>query len=87
MSLLFGDDTSPEMEAFLIEGYRRMSPSEKLKRVVEMNRTVQLLAVARIREQYPRATEHEVKMRLGALWLGAETMREVLGWDPDREGY
>ena len=60
MSLLFGDDTSPEAEAILMEGYRRMSPTQKLRRVLDLNRTVQILALARIREQYPNADAREV---------------------------
>ncbi len=87
MSLLFGDDTSPEAEAILIEGYRRMSPSQKLQRVLDLNRTVQILALARIREQYPEANAREVKLRLASLWIDAKIMRSVFGWDPELEGY
>ncbi len=31
------NDTSPEARQFLIEGYRRMSPADKLARVVSLN--------------------------------------------------
>jgi hypothetical protein len=30
-------DTAPEVERVLLEGYRRMSPAEKLRRVEELN--------------------------------------------------
>jgi hypothetical protein len=87
MSLLFGEDTSLEAEAILIQGYRRMSPAQKLRRVEDLTRTVQLMALARIRAQYPSATEQEVKLRLASLWLDADTMRTVFGWDPSVQGY
>ncbi len=35
------NDTNPKIEAFLIEGYRKMSPSQKLERVKALTRTVQ----------------------------------------------
>ncbi|MBA2245339.1 MAG: hypothetical protein H0W11_10310, partial [Gemmatimonadetes bacterium] len=41
-------DTSPDAERVLLEGYRRMSPREKLQRVVALNRTLEQLARARI---------------------------------------
>jgi Ser/Thr protein kinase RdoA (MazF antagonist) len=87
MSILFGEDTSPEAEAILIQGYRRMSPAQKLHRVEDLTRTVQLMALARIRTQHPNATEREVKLRLASLWLDAETMRTIFGWDPSVQGY
>lgn len=81
------NDTSPEIERLLIEGYRRMSPSQKLRRVSEMTLAVQQLALARIKRQYPDRTEHEYRLRLASLWLGRETMCKVFGWDPEIEGY
>ena len=42
-------DTHPTVEALIIEGYRRMSPAQKLARVAALTRTVQELALADIR--------------------------------------
>jgi hypothetical protein len=28
-------------------------------------------------------SDQEIKLRLAAMWLPAETMRRVFGWDPD----
>jgi hypothetical protein len=80
-------DTSPEAEAFLIEGYRRMSPAEKLRRVASLNRALKELAAARIRAQYGDIPDDEMRLRLGALRLGRETMVKVFGWDPDEKGW
>jgi len=60
-------DTSPEAREFLDEGYRRMSPTEKLKRVASLNRALAALQKARIRAQYGEISEEEMRMRLGAL--------------------
>lgn len=80
-------DTSPEAEAFLIEGYRRMSPTDKLRRVESLNRALVKLAAARIRAQYGDIPEDEMRLRLGALRLGRETMIKVFGWDPEVKGW
>ena len=80
-------DTSPHIQKMLIAGYRRMSPQHKLKRVNELTKAVQQLALARIRKQYGMLSEQELHLRLAALWLDRETMIRVFQWDPHREGY
>jgi len=79
-------DTPPHVQEILIRGYRSMSPKQKMKRVSELNKTVLLLARARIRKQYAGVPKREQDLRLGALWLGREKMIQVFGWDPDKEG-
>lgn len=80
-------DTPPEVEAILLEGYRRMSPAEKLGRVLDLNRAVEDLARARLRKQYgPNLPEREERLRLAALHLDRETMIRVFDWDPEVHG-
>ncbi|HEX9669273.1 MAG TPA: hypothetical protein VGC93_07280 [Thermoanaerobaculia bacterium] len=80
-------DTAPEVEAILLEGYRRMSPAEKLGRVLDLNRAVEELARARLRKQYgPDLSEREERLRLAALHLDRETMIRVFDWDPEVHG-
>ncbi|MDD3926906.1 MAG: hypothetical protein PHT33_09635 [bacterium] len=83
----YARDTSPQIQEILIEGYRRMSPQEKLKRVTELTKAVQQLALARILQQYGPCSEREQRLRLAALWLDRETMIRVFNWDPEAEGY
>ncbi|MCL0082665.1 hypothetical protein M1O14_03015 [Dehalococcoidia bacterium] len=64
-----------------------MTPRQKMQRVNELNRTVQQLALLRIRKQYGDISEREQMLRLAALWLDRETMTKVFDWDPDKEGY
>jgi hypothetical protein len=80
-------DTSPTAEQFIIKGYRAMSPSRKLERVVALNRALDDLAAARLRAQYGSAmTERELRLRLAALRLDADTMRTLFNWDPSTRG-
>jgi len=86
MARTLSRDTSPEAEAIIIAGYRRMSPTEKLERVRQMTQAVQQMALTRLREQYPEATERELVLRLASLWIPRDLMIRAFGWDPDRQG-
>jgi len=71
----------------MIEAYRRMTPGEKLQRVVDLNRTAEAFALARIRQQYgPDLTEREENLRLASLYLDRETMIRAFDWDPEVHG-
>jgi len=61
--------------------------AQKLRQVSELTRMVQELALCDIRRRHPHADEREQQLRLASRWLDAETMRQVFGWDLDREGY
>jgi hypothetical protein len=76
-------DTSPEMEAYVAEGYRRMSPAAKIARVVALNGALLSLAEADERRRHPNADQREIDLRVAARWLDAETMRRAFDWDPE----
>ena len=80
-------DTSPKIKKILIEGYRKMTPQEKFKRVAELNYSVQQMALARIRQKYKGLTEKEELLRLASLWLDKEMMIKVFDWNPQEKGY
>ncbi|MFP4027836.1 MAG: hypothetical protein ACLFWL_08605 [Candidatus Brocadiia bacterium] len=80
-------DTSPEARKVLIEGYRRMSPAEKMQQVSELSKAIRQAALMRIRRQYGEMSEREEKLRLASLWIDRETMIRAFGWDPEEEGY
>lgn len=86
MSKLF-PGTDPKSIQILVEGYRRMSPSEKLKRVIEMTNMTRALALTDIRRRHPDADARECDLRLASRMIPADLMRKAFGWDPDREGY
>ncbi|MFO0572248.1 MAG: hypothetical protein U0263_41885 [Polyangiaceae bacterium] len=77
------NDTHPAIEAMVVEGYRRMTPSQKLERVQQLNETVLQLAAARIRREHPGIEERELRLRLAALWLPRETLIKAFSWDPE----
>ena len=82
------EDTPATIERRLVEGYRRMSPTERIGRVASLNRAVMELARARLRKQYGDSlTERELRLRVAALHLPRETMIRVFEWDPRERGY
>lgn len=71
----------------LVEGYRRMTPREKLERVADLNRAVRALALAGIRQRHGTdLAPEEERIRLAALALDRDTLIRVCGWDPDEHG-
>lgn len=81
---------SPPISGFLpgeedqrIEHYRAMSPAEKFAEVAALTRLQTEQQRADIRARYGDIPEEEMRIRLGVLRLGRETVMKVLGWDPD----
>jgi hypothetical protein len=80
-------DTPVAVERMVVDGYRRMSATQKLERVVAMNRALVQLSRARIRAQYGAdLSERELLLRLAALRLDRELMVAAFGWDPLTHG-
>lgn len=72
----------------MLAGLRRMTPAEKIQRIVELNRAVETMAAAGIRSRYGAdLSERELRLRLAALRLPRETMIKVFDWDPEEKGY
>ncbi len=84
---LKNSDTPKHIQKKLIEGYRKMTPQQKMQRVNELTKAVQQLALARIRKKYGNISEREQQLRLGALWLPRETMIRVFDWDSEQQSY
>jgi hypothetical protein len=72
-------DTTPEAEAFLFAYWREAPAWEKWQRMVELNHSARLLAVAGLRSRYPDASEAEIRRRLADLLLGPELAARVYG--------
>jgi hypothetical protein len=76
------DDTSEDARRHLDELLRRMTPAEKMKRVLELTRVARGLALSRMAEADPDASEAELRRRLALELLPpdlARIMRERLG--------
>ena len=59
------------------DAIRRMTPEERVRRVEDLNRTVDTLAEAGIRDAHPRASDREVFLRLAIRKLGRDTARRL----------
>ena len=81
------DDTDPAIKALLIEGYRRMSPSQKMERVRALTRAVQELALADIRPRHPDVDDRERALRLASRWIEPDLMVRAFAWDVRMVGY
>jgi hypothetical protein len=79
-------DTDPGAEAVMIEGLRRMTPGQRLRRAFDLCATAIALARTGLRRRHGDLPEREMRLRLAALWLDAPTMRRVYGWDPTARG-
>ena len=78
-------DTSPEVEAILIDLLRQAPAWRKFIMVGELNATVKQFSLAGIRERHPNATEREIKRHLADLLLGEDLAAAVYGeWDEFR---
>lgn len=85
---LGASDTDPEINRILLEENRRRTPQQRLQQVFELNKTVEMMALAGIRQRHGTdLPAREEQLRLAALRLDREIMVEVFGWDPKVEGY
>jgi hypothetical protein len=73
------NDTAPEIDALLVEAYRRMSAAQKLERVRVLTRTVQALAQSDVRRRYPDADSRVHDLLVASRWIGPELMRRAFG--------
>lgn len=80
-------DTHPALEPIIIEGFRKMPPSQRFKMAMEMSEAIRDLAKIGILKRHPGISDEELQKRLGALLLGRELSIKVNGWDPEAEGY
>lgn len=77
-SLLFSD-TSPEAEAVLLDGLRRMPGWRKLQVVGQLNARMRTLLLAGLRARHPTAGPTELHRRLADLLLGPALAEAALG--------
>ena len=79
-------DTSPEAEAVRFELLRRMSPSDKARRVSTLTAAASHWALCGLRQRFPRATQSELLLRLAVLRLGDDAVDRAYGWRAGRDG-
>jgi hypothetical protein len=74
-------DTSDAVEALLVEAHRRMTPQQKIQRVLDCNAASEAVAAAGVRARHGALGDRELRLRLAALRLDRETMRRAFGWE------
>lgn len=72
-------DTPPDVLGVMSSLYRRMSPSEKLRRVRDLTLAANELALEGLRKRHPREAESELLLRLARIRLGDELVDEAYG--------
>ena len=76
-------DTTPEAEAVLFKLWRETPAWRKLEVMEGLNRTARQLALAGLRQRFPKASPQELRRRLAAILLGEEMACRVYGPLPD----
>ena len=76
-------DTTPEAEAVLLKLWRETPAWRKLEVMEGLNRTARQLALAGLRQRFPKASPQELHRRLAAILLGEEVASLVYGPLPD----
>lgn len=76
-------DTSERADEVQFEILRRMTVQQRAEVFTQLCLSVQELAIAGLRRQYPNATEDELLLRLAARRLGNDVVRRVWGWAPE----
>ena len=65
-------DTSPEIQARLDEHYRAMTPLQRLRRCLALREASHQLAMAYLRQEFPEASELELRIRVALRTLPKE---------------
>lgn len=71
------EDTAPEVERLLIERYRHMTPSERLREMQQMNDFARSLVEADVRRRFPSASKSEQQKEVLKRYLPADVLEKV----------
>lgn len=72
-------DTTEQIDRFVFDGLRRMTPGERLRLAAEASIALEQLAIAALRDEFPDASEEELRRRAGAIRLGPDLTRRAFG--------
>ena len=71
------NDTHPEVERILIEGYRKLSPTQRFRMTCGMMDSGRRQVIRGIRDREPHLTDAEFRYRFAQLWLGEEIAAKI----------
>lgn len=72
-------DTSPEAWKVYLEAQRRLTPGEKLQRILERSEMARRMTEAELRRKYPDAGDREIFLRRVRRELGPDLFLRVYG--------
>jgi len=72
------NDTAPAVAALVLEGYRKMTPGERLRRMSALTVDLRRLIVADVRRRHPDATDDQVRAELARRWLPPELAKRLI---------
>ncbi|HMQ22614.1 MAG TPA: hypothetical protein PKE00_09010 [Planctomycetota bacterium] len=72
-------DTTEAIDRLVFEGFRAMSPRERLELARKACHAVERMSIAGLRLRYPNASDDELRKRAGAKRLGPELTRLAFG--------
>jgi hypothetical protein len=75
-------DTSPAADVRYHELLRAMAPEKRLEAAMKLSQAVRAMAMAGLRESFPHADEHELKVRLTVRLYGREAAVRRFGSVP-----
>ena len=64
----------------------RMTPIERLERMLDLSRAAHLLALGGLRRRFPAASQRELLLRLAVLRLGPDLVQRAYGWRAPADG-
>jgi len=72
-------DTAPSEVARYYELLGKLTPAQRLKAASSACRRVRRFAEAGVRQRYPEADEHEIRVRMTVLFYGREVAARLHG--------
>ncbi len=70
-------DTSDEALAVQLEGFRRMSSTERINKMCKLSASLRRMAMDAIRRRHPEFDQHEIRMKFIELTYGKELSESV----------
>ena len=77
----------PTLERIQTELIRKMTSSEKLRRVYGMRAAMHDKALSDVRHIHPQADQRECMLRIASRRVPADLMLKAFGWDVREKGY
>jgi hypothetical protein len=69
------------IDALSLDEIRATPVWEKCQQICDLSEAYREMLRGKLRERYPLAREHEIKMRLSVIMNGRELVNAVYGWE------